>query len=65
MFTEEAVDADLFGEELGEGRLVAFLLSSGDAGADLALTAFEVAALEEVEGVFDQMDQRFGLGARW
>ena len=53
MLAEFAVDVEFFGDELGEHGLITAAVSFGDLGAEFALAAFEAAAFEGVECVFD------------
>lgn len=53
MFAELLVDLHLFEHEFFEHGVVAAAVGLGDLGAELALAAFEAAAFEGMEGVFD------------
>ena len=61
MFAEFAIDLEFFRGEFAEHFVVAAAVGFGDESAKLALTAFELAMLEGVEGVFDLLGH--GLGA--
>ena len=53
VFAELAVDLEFFGSEVLQHFVVAASVGFGDEGAELALTAFELAMREGVKGVFD------------
>src|SRR3954469_19102410 len=58
MLAQAAVELDLLLDEVVEHAGISAALGLGDKRAELALAAFEVAALESMERVFDLVGER-------
>jgi hypothetical protein len=61
MLAQAAIDLKLFCSEFSQHLMVAAAVGFGDKCAELALTAFEVAMREGVEGIFDLLGHGLGV----
>jgi hypothetical protein len=62
VLAQVAIDLKLLSSEFSQHLMVAATVGFGDEGAEFALTAFEVAMGEGVEGIFDPLGHGLCVG---